>query len=345
MGGTEVEFGGIRVDISQFDFSDTRSRVHDVQTANIVMIVVVLTVVSLRLFARIKFVKQIFADDVFIVLAAVFTLALSSTCIAATRSGLGTHIWLFDLATVFDSVKSCILYLFICQILYAFSIALTKIAIITSYLRFIQTRNFRILMYVTLGVTIGLWICGIFVTIFQCRPISGAWDYNVQNSCIPFIDYLYASSAVNVFTDIVLCVAPIPHLWRLNMPLRQRIILCILFIGGAGACVAGSVRIGYLDALRVLDVPFASVPSLNLSVIECSLGIVCVSIPPLRPMFIRLVPQTFRTARSTSAKSKSRNIPLSSVSMKPKTQDSSVEHAGMPNQERFQRLHSMEEGR
>jgi hypothetical protein len=58
-----VEIGGLRVDISQFDFSDTSSRVSHVRTANIALISLVVSVVSLRLFARIKFLKRIFADD------------------------------------------------------------------------------------------------------------------------------------------------------------------------------------------------------------------------------------------------------------------------------------------
>jgi hypothetical protein len=97
-----VNFGGIRVDTSQFDLNDHSSRVADVHTANIILIVVVVSVVSLRLFARIRYVKRVFTDDstciylfrtpqltgslVLIVLAAVFTLALASTCIAGKKS-------------------------------------------------------------------------------------------------------------------------------------------------------------------------------------------------------------------------------------------------------------------
>jgi len=74
---------------------------------------------------------------------------------------------------------------------------------------------------------------------------------------------------VNVATDIVLCVLPLPHLWRLHLPLRERVVLCVLLAGGAryvistldvratltarSACVVGSVRIAFLGRLRVLD--------------------------------------------------------------------------------------------
>jgi hypothetical protein len=57
------QYVGIRVDISQFDLSNTTSRVNDVRIANFVLISLVIVTVSLRLLARIKFVKRIFADD------------------------------------------------------------------------------------------------------------------------------------------------------------------------------------------------------------------------------------------------------------------------------------------
>lgn len=137
-----------------------------------------------------------------------------------------------------------------CQVLYAFAIALTKIAIISSYLRFIQDKSFRISMYATLFPIAALWVTGmmnktrvqvalahmhtgVFVTIFQCRPLSGAWNFTSDRECIDYISYLYASSAVNVVTDLVLCILPLPHFWGLNMPLKQRIILCVLLAGGA----------------------------------------------------------------------------------------------------------------
>ena len=97
------------------------------------------------------------------------------------------------------------------------------------------------------------------------------------------------------------------------------------------ACIAGIIRITKLDTLRSMDVtceslslvsaPFRSftvvgrcvgvwltdvdqcVPCLNLSVIECTLGIICVSIPPLRPLLARIFPSALPSSRSASSKS------------------------------------------
>lgn len=52
-----------------------------------------------------------------------------------------------------------------------------------------------------------------------------------------------------------------------------------------------------------------SVPAFNLSVTECSLGIICVSIPALRPLFQRMFPNSFRSDYST-LRHGSRNVPL-----------------------------------
>ncbi|RMZ69597.1 integral membrane [Pyrenophora seminiperda CCB06] len=280
-----ILFGGIEVDISQLDFNDHTSNVAAIKISCIIFIALVIPVVALRIFSRLKCGHRIFTDDVLIMFATGFTVSLAVMCIAATRYGLGEHIWLIPMGSVFETMKGCILYLFICQILYAFAIAFTKLSIISSYLRLFPDKRFRVWMYILAFLIVGLWVAGVFVTIFQCTPVRGAWDFTIEGRrCINYVTYLYASSAVNVATDIVLCILPLPHLWRLQLPLRERVVLCVLLAGGASACVVGSIRIALLERLRVLDTTYDSVPGLIMSVGECSLGIISVSFASLRPL-------------------------------------------------------------
>ncbi|KAF2711595.1 hypothetical protein K504DRAFT_224701 [Pleomassaria siparia CBS 279.74] len=295
---------GINLAGTAMDLRNHHSNVASIKTANISLIILVGLFVGTRLFVRTYMVRKIFADDVLIVVASAFTIGLGIVCLIATSSGMGEHVWTFPPTTAMENIRDCIQYLYTCQILYACAVAFTKIAIIASYLRFIQERRFRIALYATAVVVLGLWLTGVFVTIFQCHPVASAWDMTISNrTCIDFVDYLYASSSVTILTDIVLCVLPWPYLWALNMPLKQRVILCMLFGIGAGACVASIIRIAKLHALRSTDVTYEVVPCLNLSVIECSLGIICVSIPPLRPLAAALFPKFLRTTHSSSAKS------------------------------------------
>lgn len=57
------EVGDFKIDINQFDFTDRSSRVVNVRSTNILLIVLVLVTVSLRLTVRAVFVRKIFADD------------------------------------------------------------------------------------------------------------------------------------------------------------------------------------------------------------------------------------------------------------------------------------------
>ena len=106
-------------------------------------------------------------------------------------------------------------------------------------------------MYILSFFIVGLWVTGkappliqhmnsahsslgVLVTVFQCTPVRGAWDFTIEGRrCIDYVAYLYASSAVNVATDIVLCLLPMPHLWKLRLPLRERVMVCVLLAGGA----------------------------------------------------------------------------------------------------------------
>lgn len=142
MAGNYVDFGGLQVDINQFDFNDHSNRVGDVRTANVILIILVVSILSLRLFARAKYVKRFFADDgkycwrkfhrkVYLTRASSYRISSTvhnRSCInmhrryvlrsldqpkltleTATGQGLGTHIWLFPIANIFQRVKACIL--------------------------------------------------------------------------------------------------------------------------------------------------------------------------------------------------------------------------------------------
>lgn len=59
----QVVVGGVSIDTSSFDFDDHSSRVADVETANIVLIILVGCFVGLRLIVRSFLVRRIFLDD------------------------------------------------------------------------------------------------------------------------------------------------------------------------------------------------------------------------------------------------------------------------------------------
>ena len=122
--------------------------------------------------------------------------------------------------------------MYISHIFYALAGAFTKLSILTSYLRIFPTSSkpLRFLLYGTAVLVAAMGLCAVFATIFQCSPVEAAWDYTIPDAkCFNFVDFLYANAGVNIAIDFVLVAAPLPYFWGLNIPLKQRCMICVLF--------------------------------------------------------------------------------------------------------------------
>ena len=146
--------------------------------------------------------------------------------------GLGQHS--SDLINAGIDLRHIIEFAWAGHILYSFAIAFAKLSIISSYFRIFPHNRLHKLMYVMMAVTFALLAASIFATIFICLPIQAAWDpaIRAQAKCYRFPTFLYASTTVNIFTDLVLCTAPLPYFLRLGLPRKQKVGACLFFIVG-----------------------------------------------------------------------------------------------------------------
>lgn len=76
-----------------YDLSDKSTQKPTIWEVNLVLIVLVGVVVSLRIVCRAYITRRLFVDDYLIILAGLCTLVSASMALAATRYGLGEHIW------------------------------------------------------------------------------------------------------------------------------------------------------------------------------------------------------------------------------------------------------------
>jgi hypothetical protein len=218
--------------LKNYDITDKSSLTSMVWNVNITFIVLVSVVMLLRLYTRAWITHQFFVDDVLAIFASLFILVSSATSLVATNYGLGKHVWNipFPYENIIFSVKKCVQLMYVAHVFYAAGTVFTKLSIITSYLRIFPHDALRRILYVTAVVCTGIGISAIFVTIFQCTPVHAAWDFTIPGSkCIPFVHFLYANAAISTLADLVLVVAPLPFFWSLNLPLRQRLVICVLF--------------------------------------------------------------------------------------------------------------------
>ena len=97
--------------------------------------------------------------------------------------------------------------------------------------------------FVNRNFTRGLWAVGLFVfgysgmlsvaACLQCIPLRHIWDTNFKGYCliIPLAGTIL--SALNVLTDIIILVMPMPVLWKMQMHIRRKLqIMGIFLLGG-----------------------------------------------------------------------------------------------------------------
>jgi len=307
------------------------SLVPEIVRLNSAFIAVACLVIGLRLFVRVFMVKHVVIEDYLMVAAGItyvaFSgmnllgtlpsgagIAVSSPCIG-TKYGLGHHIWDLPLATLLEQVKKVIQVLrtrphtgmtsdtfqtlWISQVMYATSLTLVKLSIMSCYYRIFPSQTLRRTL-IGLSIPINcVWLVNIFATLFECTPVRAAWDFSIENrKCIDIGSVYYFSTAFSILTDLLLCILPLPLFWNLKLPKREKYIVSVLFMLGFFAAVASSIRISALHNVQNIDATYQTIPALHWSVVEVGIGIICACVPTLKPLF-----RTLLHVRTTSAKS------------------------------------------
>lgn len=137
---------------------------------------------------------------------------------------------------------------------YNLSMSCTKFSILLQYLRIFPQRGFRIACYVLMGV-IAIYACWTFFSaVFACWPIAyfwnpkayrgghclnryAVWSVLIRSKCDSLSEAdlwrRFANTGMNIATDFIIGLLPLPMLKELQLPKRQKIALMIVFgLGG-----------------------------------------------------------------------------------------------------------------
>jgi len=98
----------------------------------------------------------------------------------------------------------------------------------------------------------------------------------------PFDTYVFI--VVNISTDFLLALAPVPLIWKLQMPLRTRLSLVAILSLGIFAAVAGIIRQLSSSQFGVPE-PYIYDTYSIWNFIELDMGIIAASLPALKPLF------------------------------------------------------------
>ncbi|RPB00493.1 hypothetical protein L873DRAFT_1680359 [Choiromyces venosus 120613-1] len=283
------------------------------------LIFITVAVVAIRIYSRGWLSRTFGTDDVLMVIATAFAIAF--TVITSVHLNYGWGISIYspeqDPAWLGPSRK----VLWSSQLCFVICTTLSKISILTFYLRIFDTTNrkFRNLVYLGLSLVSSIGVAFILVVIFQCRPVQAYWDPSLGRNCLRTTTPYLVNWALNTFTDFYVFLLPIKSVWDLQLPRRQKIGLLIVFAGGLVVCITGAVRIACIVAVFALqsDYTWIGTDLWIVTAAELDLGIICASVPALKAFLARFFPRLLhRPIISKSVQSiSSRSYPMNSMAV------------------------------
>jgi hypothetical protein len=123
------------------------------------------------------------------------------------------------------------------QLSQIFAIGPTKISVLLFYRRVFRGTFFHIATC-TLIALVSAWVIAFFfANLFECIPISEAFvnapGMGGNPKCIDAIPMYLAQVYSDVIFDLLILIIPIPLVWKLQLPLRQKLaVLGIFLLGG-----------------------------------------------------------------------------------------------------------------
>ncbi|KAH5183106.1 hypothetical protein HBI24_082660 [Parastagonospora nodorum] len=170
-------------------------------------------------------------------------------------------------------------------ILWNATVCFSKLSVLLMYTAIMPTPS-MIRSAWTIGGLIVCWNLGdILAGFLICRPLARNWDFTLEGTSGSQPSFYLAMGIINLVTDAVMIALPIPHLLRLKMATRKKILAIALFSVGIGTWLITIYRQTLLPGLDFTDMTYTGVLATILSGLEPSVAIALACIPLMRPLF------------------------------------------------------------
>ncbi|KAI0873364.1 hypothetical protein GGS24DRAFT_501857 [Hypoxylon argillaceum] len=275
------------------NYTNPQSRAPAGEVIGSMLLVLVTTILAIRLYSRRRLTNGFGLDDTLICLAYVPALAFTVTGIITQRVfQWGHHLW--DVEPKLFSAN--ILLILIHMLLFDLATCLTKLSILAMVRRLTTASSNKIehaAMLILAAIATANSVIFLIVEIFQCWPISSAWEISeAPYSCINEEAHLMSANIINTITDFVVVLLPIRTTMKIQLAPRQRVVVISLFGIGLIASSVGIARTYFTWSLLTAedyDTTWQCWYVWLSSLIEVHLGIICASIPATKPFFARCV--------------------------------------------------------
>ncbi|KAF1965814.1 hypothetical protein BU23DRAFT_397271, partial [Bimuria novae-zelandiae CBS 107.79] len=268
----------------------------------ITLLILVVLFITMRLY-RTAIVKAIGADDYFMIAATVCFCANSISISVSTTPALATGYHLWDVPpSLLQDVQPIASVAMSSHIMFVPITTFTKVSILCTYLRIFPSDRNRYFCYFMLAFTAAWAVTTFCMTLFQCSPVEAFWratDYP-NAECMSFTTVFFPTGFFNVASDFLIFLWPAKDLAKVQIPVKQRIILIATFSLGIVVCAAGISRMWYTSVfVKSYDTLWNGATLYVILSIENAVGIICGCLPACRPL-LRLLPRYFTSLHESS---------------------------------------------
>ncbi|RKF74500.1 Satratoxin biosynthesis SC1 cluster protein 4 [Golovinomyces cichoracearum] len=264
-----------------------------------------LVFIVLRFWARFRRAFGYGNDDWMIAVSFIFLLGNLGCVLALIENGVGLHSGALTLSNVTAIAKILVLN----ECLYVTNINLIKLSVLAMYYRFFPLRQMRKYGLIIAWISITWNLSLILLALLQCTPFKKTYEPWVEGRCIDLKATFLGISVPSIMTDIAILSLPLPHVWKLQTKIWQKISLTAIFMLGSFVVFASIFRFIIYMRYEPNDFSYTVAPGLSWNTIELSSGIVSACLPTLGPFmrkFFKKIGLSTSSGANTQTKSGSR---------------------------------------
>lgn len=194
--------------------------------------VLMLLFLGQRLYTKIFLANGFQLDDAFLVFSWILSLIVQGFMLwSIAIDSQGVHAWEMPI----ERYEKYLLSQYTAGSLFVPCASLAKIAILIFYLSLSPVQWFRTCVWATIALISVYSPIIFFMLLFTCRPVSSVFDLSVTaESCLDQTSLYIATAVMNILTDVILFVMPIPMILGLRMPVAQKWgVIAVFAIGSA----------------------------------------------------------------------------------------------------------------
>ncbi|KAL4863805.1 hypothetical protein BDV12DRAFT_206177 [Aspergillus spectabilis] len=246
--------------------------------------------VCLRLLAHQIAHKKWTLSDWFIIAAATFSVGLQSISITGViQAGIGYgHVAdiMVDPRYGPEPITKLSKLIIPLQFLWVLSLSCTKISIL-------------FFSCATMTVIVAWAIATILAGCLICQPFAFNWDKTIPGGkCGDQVTSFTVTGVINLLTDVIVLVIPMPSLYKLQMATYKKVTLIAVFGLGVVTCIISALRISVLSTMDFADITY-TIPKANIfSGVEPCLAVILASVPMMRPLLGRTTTTPNATGRT-----------------------------------------------